>query len=160
MALRHFSGAHKPQVRLLRKAKPALIRPECSFYWYRHFHFSLVLHKDWSLGAIWSAPSLRSLSLHCFAPWFLLTIRLAAWAEGHFGNAVAHLLFSNEGTVGKGLGPLVTRGAGIRTWVLALSGACLSRMTSNISGWVPENPPCAWCFRVPRVLSLVSSWSI
>lgn len=105
--------------------------------------FGLRLHKD-----------LCPFSL--FAPWFLLTTRIMFELKDTLKMLWLSPFYS-ERTVSKGFRPLVTRGAEIRTQVLALSDACLSRMASNIDGWVPENLPCSWCFRVPRALSLALS---
>lgn len=59
---------------------------------------------------------------------------VTVWAEGHPEDAVAQLSFYNEGTGRQGFKPLATRGAGIRTRILALSGARLLRVASCVDG--------------------------
>lgn len=137
------------------KAELALMGLSALFTLIWLLRFSLVLLEGWRKSQPFGLCLHEDLCpFSLVAPWFLLITRVTVWAEEHPETALAQLSFYSEGTVGQGLGPVITRGAGIRTWVLVLSRACLSRMASHIDGWVPENLPCAWSFRVPRVLAL------
>ena len=87
------------------------------------------------MPSLWSLSLLSFCSLvsfDCESPW--LSWR-APW------NAVALLSFYSEGTVGRFLKPLVTRGAGVRTRVLVFPGAGLSRAASHSDAQVPANLP-------------------